>query len=154
MARRRGFSLAETVVALGLLAGALIGACGLILVTTRQVEGAGNVSRALTACSSILEQIEACEPFLFRQSLGCGEIGPTCRLVVERSGTSSWREALAGAPRGASAEIGLLALQGDPQVATRLVRITVVVRWSEGVRRRGVGLVAVRSLSRAVATGE
>jgi len=123
----RGSSLLETLVALALLASAVLATIGLIVLGARQVESAERASRALARCTSVVERIESLGFERIWTSFGCDGLRPIC--VVD----------------SVDAEVTLEALDAASLDTARSIRVTVVVSWTEGVRRRNVRLVTIRT---------
>ena len=140
-----GTSLPETLVALGLLAGAILASIALVVLGSRQVASSGRASLALAAATSVVERLESLGFERTWTSFGCDGLRPVC--VVESGGvaTFSWREVLSAAPSGAEAVVTFHALDAPSLKAARSLRVTVVVRWTEGSRRRSVRLVTFRT---------
>jgi len=140
-----GTSLPEAIVALGLLAGAIVSTAALIVVGSRQVASAGRASRALAAAVSLVERLESRGFERSWSSLECDGREPICRVDSRGPAVLAWSDVLAAAPPGARAEISIRALDSNFLEGARAIRVTVVLRWSEGARRRSVRLVTIRT---------
>jgi len=96
---RRGFSLIEVVVAVGLVAGALVAVLGLLASLARQSDEAGDLLRAARLPEAVAVELQA---LVTQRGLGAvassvalnGRDGQTLRLVAARDGTQvrEWRE--------------------------------------------------------------
>jgi type II secretory pathway pseudopilin PulG len=140
-----GFSLVEAIVALGLLAGVIVSTAGLIVGVRRQVASAGRASRALAAASSIVERLESRGFAGVPVSLGCDVRRPACTAHPGPGATSWLGVVLQEGPPGALAEVRLESLENSALETATSMRVSVVVHWSEGARRRSVRLVTVRT---------
>jgi type II secretory pathway pseudopilin PulG len=144
-----GFSLAEVVVALGLLAAVLISIAGLLVLGNRQVRGGRNSSQAIAVARDVLEQMGG---WGFEQTYRrFGDDGSSSVLTIDSRDpgyASQWQARLDGALDDAHATITLEALPdtGPPIVlsAARAIRIEVAIDWREGPRSRQVRLATVR----------
>ncbi len=151
MSRRgeRGFSLVETVLALGLLAGVLISIAGLFVLGGRQVKSGRTASEALSVGRGILEEMDGWGFTSTFTAYGFDGTG-TSYSADTRTNTfaQKWQTNLQtklGA--GSFATIDLTSLSsGTPPTmsACKAIRVEVTVNWEEGLRHRSVRLGTVR----------
>jgi type II secretory pathway pseudopilin PulG len=144
----RGFSLIETVIALGLLAGVLISISGLFVIGGNQVKSGRSSSEAIAVGRTILEEMNK---WGFRQTYGMfGYDGTATSYSVDtrtNSYAAKWQPLLTPKLVNARAIVTLqsLAPSGTPAMnATRAIRVLVTVYWDEGARHRTVQLGTVR----------
>jgi Tfp pilus assembly protein PilV len=146
--RQDGFSLAEVVVALGLLASVLISVAGLLVLGNRQVAGGRSSSEALAVGRDVLEEMKAW-PFAEVTAAFASDctLDAVASCVVQ-SGSSAamfaWDERAKAMLFGARIELVLDSLDGAMLDVARGIRITVTVHWVEGTRARSARLAAVR----------
>jgi Tfp pilus assembly protein PilV len=145
-----GFSLAEVVVALGLLAGVLLSVAGLLVIGSRQVRGGRSSSEALAAARAVVEEMRT---WSFREVTGrfavdCDPTQAACTVDSRTSvaaAAATWQADLADRLAGSHAEIVLEALDAGSLDTAGTLRVTVTVFWRDGVRARQVGLATVRT---------
>ncbi len=145
-----GFSLAEVVFALGLLAGVLIAAAGILVLGNRQVTRGRSGSEALAAARDVLEEMKSWSfqrvTRSFAADCSSSPDPASCDVDGSTSATAAaWqqqvREALGDTAR---IELSLESLDGAALDSARAVRITVRVIWSDGQREREMPLAMVR----------
>jgi Tfp pilus assembly protein PilV len=146
--RERGFSLAEVVVALGLLAGVLVSMAGLLVVGNRLVRSGRASSEGLVVARAILEEMDSWS--FSRNWEAFSSCDPSAPICTVNSGldaaAAEWQAQLDRTLVGARALIVVQAL-GEPPPALRetgALRLTVTVSWIEGTRARRVQLATVR----------
>jgi len=142
-----GFSLAEVVVALGLLASVLISVAGLLVLGNRQVSSGRSSSEALAVARDVLEEIKS---WSFHETTAafvddCDLATLTCTIESETSVTAAdWHRQLVDDVGQGRLEIVLDSLDGDALDQTRNLRVTVTVYWEDGARSRSLRLATVR----------
>ena len=142
-----GFSLAEVVVALGLLASVLISVAGLLVLGNRQVSSGRSSSESLAVARDVLEEIKS---WSFHETTAafvddCDLTGLTCTIRSDASVTAAdWHRQLVDAVGEGRLEIVLDSLDGDALDQTRNLRVTVTVYWEDGTRSRSLRLATVR----------
>ena len=139
----RGTTLVELVVAVGLIGTLLLSAAGLLALGSRQVRFARNRSRALAVASSTIEIIEGWSYHTIGSRLGCPGDVSVCsadspeylvsRLAPEERGSPVFR-----------LRVELRSLDGGTLASCRLMRVDVVVGWSEPGREADLRLSVVR----------
>jgi len=142
-----GFSLAEVVVALGLLAGVLISVAGLLVLGNRQVNAGRSTSEALSVARDVIEEMKS---WSFGQTitefaLDCPNLrSSTCLIDTQAStATTAWQDELERLLTDGRAEIFIEGL-GSRLESARAIRVTVTVYWRQGLRDRSVSLATVR----------
>ena len=143
-AARFGYSLVELVIALGLLAGMLISVAGILSLGNRQVAGGGRATRALAVARSTLESLEVYAYHRTYERLGCDGARDVCRVATGQSIPGSWDQfARVNLPH-ARVELCIEAVGASSLDAASALRLTVRVRWREGLRFRTLRLTTVR----------
>jgi len=143
----RGFSLVETIVALGLLGGVLISITSLFILGGRSVKSGRTSSEALAVSRAILEEMDG---WSFRQTYSIyGYDGLATSYAIDsrtNSYCTKWQSTLASKLRNSYANIDVTSLgTGPPNLSvTRAMRVVVTVNWTEGSRPRSVRLGTVR----------
>jgi hypothetical protein len=145
--RQDGFSLAEVLVALGILAGALISVAGLLVVGHRLVHSGRGSSLALAVARDILE---VCAGRSFAQvhaGFGCDPTESTCTVGLDDPTLAPWRGRLAEELHDGQLEVSIESVEsgGVPLRESRALRIRVSIFWREGRRERTIRLIAVRT---------
>jgi len=148
-----GFSLAEVVVALGLLAGVLISIAGLFVLSARQLRSGRSSTEALAVARDVLEELDGWGFGRLPIVLGCASSESSCSVAFGNfSAGQAWQARLAETfrvdPSGSFSPGGtvtLATLDGQAFANSRTVRVTVDVEWWEGSRRRTVVLTTVRA---------
>ena len=144
-----GFSLIEVIVAMTLLAGVLISIASLFVFGERQVESGRTASEALAVARTILEEMDH---WGFRQTyLQFGFNGSASTYTVDtrtNSYAARWQSVLDAKLGDARALIDIDSAgpggSTPAMSATRAIRLTVTVIWSEGPRDRRIELCAVK----------
>jgi type II secretory pathway pseudopilin PulG len=142
-----GFSLVELMVAFGLLAALLLSISGLFVLGGRQVRSGREATEALVVAQGIIEQIGG---WGFHQTYDLFGVDPasSSATVTTRNNAfaSRWQRRIDETLPDGHAAIAIESLGGGspPLGRTRAVRVTVVVHWREGLRRRQVRLALVR----------
>jgi type II secretory pathway pseudopilin PulG len=146
--RGAGFSLAEVVVALGLLAGVLLSVAGLLVIGSRQVRGGRSSSEALAVARDVLEDMRtwSFDDVTRRFVADCDITQPVCAVDSTTSAAAAaWQADLRGRLAGSRASIELVALDAGSLADAATLRVTVTVFWPEGPRSRRVALATVRT---------
>ncbi len=151
MTRREehGFSLAEVVVALGLLGGVLISMAGLLLLGNQMVTGGRSSSEALAVARDVLEEMKS---WNFSQTTArfadaCDLSNVACTVLGDAGASAAavpWQETVEAALGSGRIEILLESLDGAPLASAGGVRVTVTVYWNQGTRARNVRLATAR----------
>lgn len=141
---RRGTSLVEVVIALGLLAGLLISVAGLISLGNRQISSSARVSHALVVAQSILEALELDAYHRTYSSLDCDPTLASCRVGSGETIVHDWHALAAETLPAPSVEIRIDAVGASSLEAAPALRITVAVSWQEGLRSRRLRLTTLR----------
>jgi len=148
--RESGFSLAEVVIALGLLAGVLVAVAGLFTIGGKQVRSGKTATAALASARGILEEMDR---WGFRQTYGLyGLDGSAASATIDtrtNAYAQKWQPGIEGdLGNGAYGTIQLQSLAGSgtpPAMnVARSIRVSVTVHWEEGARDRTVVLGTVR----------
>lgn len=145
----RGFSLAEVIVALGVLASVLISVAGLLVVGNRLVKSGRGSSLALAVARDILEECDGRSFAGIYEQFGCDEVQPTCAVDTSSpvlSSMAQWKEMVEEELYEGFAEVLIESIEdGDlPLQESRALRITVSVFWTEGQRARNMRVATVR----------
>jgi len=142
-----GFSLAEVVAALGLLAGVLISVAGLLVLGNRQVNAGRNTSEALAVARDVLEEMKSWNHrrTITEFILDCPNLANSTCLVDTRTSTAcqAWQDELGTRLADGRAEIMIEGL-GARLESARAIRVTVTVYWSQGLRVQSANLATVR----------
>jgi len=144
-----GFTLAETLLALGLFAGALLAIGGLTLHSRRLVAAGRAHTVALAVARGIVEDLSAGGFEGTWRLLGLDGSAASARVDSRSCAWAApWQGTLEHALARARAEIELVALA--PAATTPLreasaVRVVVTVSWLERSRPRSLRLVMVRT---------
>lgn len=144
-----GFSLAEVVVALGLLGGVLISMAGLLLLGNRMVTSGRSSSEALAIARDAVEEMKS---WNFHQTTArfadACDLSQVACTVDASAGTSAaaaaWQGLVDDALGNGRIEILLESLEGAALSAAPGLRVTVTVYWNEGTRARNVRLAMAR----------
>lgn len=148
-----GFSLAEVVVALGLLASILISVAGLLVVGNRQVARGRNSTEALALAREVLEEMKS---WSFAQTTeafsgvsACNLAAPACAIdsisaKADVPDVAKWQDRLDDALNDARVLILLDSLDGAALADARALRVTVVVEWMDGVTPHSLRLATTR----------
>lgn len=154
--RAAGFSLVETIAAMGLAAMVMVTIAGLFSVGGRQVRSGRHSSEALAIANLVLEEMNAGAFKQIWQRFDAPGTFTSAGFIADTDTNDAassvrWRSLLhdrLGPTARAAIRIDALAesgappdLDGDP----RAVRITVTVSWTEQARVRRVTLVTVRT---------
>jgi hypothetical protein len=152
-----GFSLAEVVVALGILAGVLISMAGVFVLGGHHLASGRNSSEALGVGRDILEEMEAWafDHTFSRFGADCDTSAPSCTVDSRSSAVAApWQERLNetlrsdASPADSYVLITLDAVaDGGPPAAlseAAAIRVTATVVWREGQRARAVKVCTVR----------
>jgi hypothetical protein len=148
-----GFSLAEVVVALGILAAVLISTAGLLVLGGRMVSRGRTSSAGLAVGRTILETIDSWSFERTYRQLGCDDALASCVVdTIALEGQPwqstppavSWQSLVDRDLTEGRAEIRLDALDASSLAAAGAIRVLVTVYWDEGQRQRSLPLVAVR----------
>ncbi len=148
--RETGLSLAEVVVALGLLLGVLLSTTGLFLQSAGVLRSGADATRALAVATTVLEETSGWGLRGLYATFGRDGLAASYRFDTRtESAASHWQAMLDRSLYRAWAEIGVEAVADaaglTPPLATgRAVRLSVTVHWSERARRRSVSLQSVR----------
>jgi type II secretory pathway pseudopilin PulG len=149
-----GFSLAEVVAALGLLAGVLISVAGLLVLGNRQVNAGRNTSEALAVARDVLEEMKSWNHrrTITEFILECPNLRSSTCLVNTRTSAAcqaasaacyAWQDELDLRLTESRAEIKIEAL-GARLESARAIRVTVTIYWRQGLRERTTSLATVR----------
>lgn len=141
----RGFSLAEVVVALGVLASVLISVAGLLVVGSRLVRNGRGTSEALSVARDLMEEMQG---WGYRQTfsvLGCNEAMELCQVEPDDPPLTPWRDQVRALLHDGEARVRVQSLEpgvslGDAQA----VRVTVLVSWRQDQRTREIRVGMVR----------
>ena len=142
----QGFSLAETIVALGVLASVLISVAGLLVLGNQLVKSGRGSSVALAVARDVLEE---CDGWSFKRTyeeFGCDATQPSCTVDTEHPSMDQWRQALEQGVYMGNAEVLIESVETGavPLGQSRALRVTVAVSWQEGQRSRSARLTTVR----------
>jgi type II secretory pathway pseudopilin PulG len=151
--RQEGFSLAEVVVALGLLAGVLISIAGLFVLSGRQLRSGRSSTEALAVARDVIEELDGWGFRRLPVVLGCDPSEAACWADFrDFDAGDEWQSRLEETfrfdPAGPNAPGGVVRLETVdrlPFSTSRTLRVSVEVEWWEGVRRRTVVLTTVRA---------
>jgi prepilin-type N-terminal cleavage/methylation domain-containing protein len=146
---KRGFSLIEVLLSLGLLAGVLVATASLFVVSDRSVKGGRTASAALSVARSIIEEIE---DWGFDQTYRAfGLDGSLAAYALDTRSNAyavKWQATLSEKLQDGRATIELESLSPGgvaPSLAgAQAIRVLVTVHWDEGPRRRSIQLATVR----------
>jgi len=141
----RGTGLIETIVALGLLAGVLLSACGLFASAARQVRAGGNVSIALATARTALEELELASFQGVLALLGCDGSLSSCEGAGTAPAIALWNVRAGKVLHDGLVEVEVDAVGAPTLLQAPALRIRLRVSWSEGPRRAALVLVAFRS---------
>jgi prepilin-type N-terminal cleavage/methylation domain-containing protein len=147
VSRQTGFSLVELMVAIGLLAALLLSISGLFVFGGRQIRSGRAATEALAIAQGIVEQMNG---WGFRQTFELlGVEGDRSNGTVSTRTlaiASEWQRRIDERLPGGDGVIEIASLgPGPPPFDTaRAIRVTVTVRWREGLRHRRVRLAWVR----------
>lgn len=141
----RGTSLIETIVALGLLTGVLLSACGLFESAARQVRAAANVSLALATARTVLEELELASFQGVLALLACDGALASCEAAATVPAVAAWNARAGKALHDGLVQVEVETVDGSALVQAPGLRVRVRVSWSEGPRRPALVLVAFRS---------
>jgi hypothetical protein len=140
-----GFSLAEVVVALGILAGVLISVAGLLVLGNRLVGAGRHGTTALSVARDVLEEIGA---WGFEQTLSvlaCPTTEPVCSVNFAQPESVVWKERVERVLPSGDVAV-LLEAAGAPSLGeAEAVRVTVILTWKEELRTRRLALATVRT---------
>jgi hypothetical protein len=146
--RRRsqaGFSIAEVVVALGVLASVLISVAGMLVVANRLVRSGRGSSEALALARDLMEEMHS---WGYRQTwvgLGCDPSMPVCECGDDDPALEPWSAMLQGELRDGSLTVRVEDLDPAGSLETSSgLRVTVTVRWTQDQRTREVSVQTVR----------
>ena len=141
----RGFSLIETIVALGLIAGVVLSVAGLFLLGERQVARGRHQSEALAVAQTILEEMNGwSHPALWERFGLSGSAATATASTQTNSFAGKWQPMLDESLGSAAAEILLESCDGTNLDVTDAIRVTVRVWWNERAEQRDVELATVR----------
>ena len=146
---QRGFSLAEVIMALGILASVLISVAGLLVVGHRLVKSGRGSSLALAVARDILEECEGRSFAGVYREFGCDDTQATCTIdtaaPVDPSMTQ-WKQMVDEDLFEGFVQVLIESVEtgGVPLGQSRALRITVSVFWTEGPRARDTQLTMVR----------
>ena len=146
---QRGFSLAEVIVALGVLASVLISVAGLLVVGNRLVKSGRGSSLALAVARDILEECDGRSFEGVYTEFGCDAGESTCTVDTSAPvipSMAQWKEMVEDELFQGFAEVLIESVEdGAPALRdSRALRITVRVFWTEGPRARDTRLTTVR----------
>ena len=141
----RGTSLIEAIVALGLLAGVLLSACGLFQSAARQVRAGANVSLALATARSVLEELELVSFRGVLALLACDATLGSCEGAATAPAVSLWNVRARQALHDGLVQVEVEAVGAPALAQAPGLRIRVRISWSEGARRPALVLAAFRS---------
>jgi prepilin-type N-terminal cleavage/methylation domain-containing protein len=146
---QRGFSLAEVIVALGILASVLVSVAGLLVVGNRMVKAGRGSSLALAVARDILEECDGRSFAGTYEVFGCDATQSSCTVdtasPVDPS-MAQWKQMVEEGLYEGFAEVRIESAEdGDvPLQDSRALRVTVSVFWTEGPRARNTRLTTVR----------
>ena len=145
----RGFSLAEVIVALGILASVLISVAGLLVVGGRLVKSGRGSSLALAVARDILEECDGRSFAGLYEEFDCDAAQSTCAVDTASPVVPSmaqWKDMVEEELQEGFAEVLIESVEegGPPLRESRALRLTVSVFWTEGPRARNTRLTTVR----------
>ena len=149
---QKGLSLVEVILALGLLGAVMISIAGLFVMSQKQIESGKSSSEALSVARAIVEEMNG---WSFHQTyLLFGFDGAAKSYSVDSRNNAAcdkWQatldEALGDGLAHAVIDIEALAQSGQPipiLQQSRVIRVTITVNWTEGLRQRSLNLAVVR----------
>jgi len=147
---QRGLSLVEVILALGLMAAVLISIAGMFVLSERQVVSGKTSSEALAVGRAILEEINGWGFQQTYQVFGFdGAAQSYTVLSTANAYAAKWQTLLDDSlDRGSVATIAIQSLgpaSPPPNLnATRTIRVTVTIDWTEGERPRQISVSTVR----------
>jgi hypothetical protein len=143
--RQSGFSIAEVVVALGVLASVLLSVAGMLVVANRLVRSGRGSSEALALARDLMEEMHG---WGYRQTwvgLGCDPNQQACVRDEQHVALEPWRTMLEGDLQGGSLTLRVEDLDPTGTLETSAgLRVTVTVRWTQDQRTREVSVQTVR----------
>jgi prepilin-type N-terminal cleavage/methylation domain-containing protein len=146
---QRGFSLAEVVVALGILASVLISVAGLLVVGNRLVKSGRGSSLALAVARDILEECDGRSFAGVYEEFGCDATQSICTIDTSLPvdpAMAQWKQMVDRDLFEGFVEVRIESVE-DPAPSlqeSRALRISVSVFWTEGPRARNARLTTVR----------
>jgi hypothetical protein len=149
LADSRGFSLAEVIVALGVLASVLISVAGLLVVGNRLVHSGRGSSIAISVARDILEECDGRSFAGLYEGFGCDSALPACTVDTATPGDpamAQWKEMVERELYEGFAQVRIESVEDSapPLRDSRALRVTVSVFWTEGPRARNTRLTTVR----------
>ena len=146
---QRGFSLAEVVVALGILASVLISVAGLLVVGNRLVKSGRGSSLALAVARDILEECAGRSFAGLYEEFGCDATQSICTIDTSLPvdpAMAQWKQMVDRDLFEGFVEVRIESVEtGTPPLReSRALRIRVSVFWTEGPRARSASLATVR----------
>jgi hypothetical protein len=130
--------------ALGLLAGLLVSVAGLLVLGARQVGAGARASHALAVAQTVLEELDLQAYRRTYSDLGCDGGLSACHVASGQPAARAW-DALAQASLSAPhLEIRIDAVGAPSLDAAPVLRVAVIVSWSEGSRARRLRLATLR----------
>ena len=145
-----GFSLAEVIVALGILASVLISVAGLLVVGNRLVKSGRGSSLALAVARDILEECDGRSFTGVYEEFGCDGTQSTCTIDTSSppvdSAMEQWKQMVDRDLFEGFVEVRIESVEETaPSLQeSRALRISVSVFWTEGPRARNARLTTVR----------
>ena len=146
--RPGGFTLVETVVALGLLAVLLLAIGGLAASARRLVDAGRTSTAALGVARGIVDELGGTSFEGTWRVLGLDGSSASERVDSRTCAwAAGWQAILRRSLARSHAEIELATIAPDaaPLAAAQELRVVVIVQWSEGLRERRVRLLMVRA---------
>jgi type II secretory pathway pseudopilin PulG len=140
-----GFSLAEVVVALGVLASVLISVAGMLVAANRLVRGGRGSSQALALARDFMEEQHAWGYRQILSVLDCEPSDDACFLDDTDPALASWKAMLTGELDGGTAAVRVESVEpGVPLGTTEAMRLSITVTWVQDHRVRDLTLGTVR----------
>jgi hypothetical protein len=135
------------VVALGLLAGVMISAAGVMVVATRYVKSGRSGSVALSVARDATEEIDGWPFHHVLDELQCDPALAVCNVDFGNPtpAVAAWKQQLQQLSPEAEMALELTPLDEAGSLgAASALRIEIRIGWSDGPRAREIALVAVR----------
>jgi len=144
-----GFSLAEVIVALGVLASVLISVAGLLVVGNRLVKSGRGSSLALAVARDILEECDGRSFSGVYEEFGCDATQSICTIDTSLpvdDVMTQWKQMVDRDLFEGFVEVRIESVEaGAPPLRdSKALRISVSVFWTEGPRARNARLSTVR----------
>ena len=141
----RGTSLLEVLASLSILAGVVLSVAALTTFAGRLVGGGLRATHALSTARTAMEEMNG---WSFRQiylRFGCEPTLASCTSIPADPLVATWLDSIRTEVPGVYGEVVIASLDGADLADATALRVTLMLRWREGARRRRVQLVQVRS---------